>query len=88
MAMINIVIFERSIKRKVVLNLEFLLINLSRCGMPQLWSLELSTARVMTTASEIQVKSDIIRFILPRSWTFHKAQIVILQLYKWYITIA
>ena len=56
--------------------------------MPQLWSLELSTARVMTTASEIQVKSDIIRFILPRSWTFHKAQIVILQLYKWYITIA
>ena len=43
---------------------------------------------MMTTASEIQVKSDIIKFILPRSWTFHKAQIVILQLYKWYIAIA
>ena len=38
---------------------------------------ELSTAQMMTTASEIQVKSDIIRFILSRSWTFHKAQIVI-----------
>ena len=36
MAMINIVIFAGSIKRKVVLNFDIFLINLSSCGMQQL----------------------------------------------------